>query len=156
MQCVLGALALLALVYKRQMERPKRPSKVWLLDVSKQVLGSFLIHMTNLVASAFIATGGAAAGGGAGVAVGKEVLLSPGYLPGWLVLVRKLGLPPAADATVGSDVVSVATTATAAAQPPNPCSYYLLNLGIDVRISGDPTRPLFNAHPFGHLMYSPS
>lgn len=107
-QCVLGVLALSALVYKRQLERPKRPSKVWFFDVSKQVLGSFLIHMTNLVASAFIA---------------GEIM--PGYLSGFAMLATRMVQLPRSVDVVG---------AVSARPPPNPCSYYLLNLGIDVRI----------------------
>ncbi|KKZ68032.1 hypothetical protein EMCG_06242 [[Emmonsia] crescens] len=78
-QAALGALALLSLVYKRWRERPQRPVKVWAFDVSKQVFGSVLLHMANLLASMF----------------------SAGQIP---------------------------VTAT---YQPNPCSYYLLNLGID-------------------------
>lgn len=79
-QLILGALALLSLVYKRWRERPQRPIKVWAFDVSKQVFGSFLMHLANLLASLF----------------------SAGQMP-------------------------IGTT-----YQPNPCSYYLLNLGIDV------------------------
>ncbi|KIX03722.1 uncharacterized protein Z518_07275 [Rhinocladiella mackenziei CBS 650.93] len=52
-QGALGALALTSLVYKRWRERPQRPIKVWLFDVSKQVVGSILLHLTNLVMSMF-------------------------------------------------------------------------------------------------------
>ena len=79
-QAALGALALLSLVYKRWRERPQRPVKIWAFDVSKQVFGSALLHMANLVMSIFSA--------------GKASL----------------------------------TTRTQT----NPCSFYLLNLGIDV------------------------
>ncbi|OAX77994.1 hypothetical protein ACJ72_07701 [Emergomyces africanus] len=78
-QAALGAIALLSLVYKRWRERPQRPVKVWAFDVSKQVFGSVLLHLANLLASMF----------------------SAGQIP---------------------------VTAT---YQPNPCSYYLLNLGID-------------------------
>jgi hypothetical protein len=81
-QAALGGLALLVLVYKRWKERPQRPVKVWAFDVSKQVFGSVLLHLANLLMSMF----------------------SAGQIP---------------------------VTAT---YQPNPCSYYLLNLGIDVRI----------------------
>ena len=81
-QAALGGLALLALVYKRWKERPQRPVKVWAFDVSKQVFGSVLLHLANLLMSMF----------------------SAGQIP---------------------------VTAT---YQPNPCSYYLLNLGIDVCI----------------------
>lgn len=81
-QAALGALALLSLVYKRWRERPQRPVKVWAFDVSKQVFGSAMLHLANLLMSMF----------------------SAGQFE-----IRK-------------------------AYKPNPCSFYLLNLGIDVSI----------------------
>ncbi|KAI2092364.1 hypothetical protein LOZ36_000543 [Ophidiomyces ophidiicola] len=81
-QAALGALAVLVLVYKRWKERPQRPVKVWAFDVSKQVVGSALLHLANLLASMFLA----------------------GQIP---------------------------VTAT---RQPNPCTYYLLNLGIDTTL----------------------
>lgn len=50
-QGALGALALLALVYKRWRERPQRPVKIWAFDASKQVFGSVLLHIVNLLMS---------------------------------------------------------------------------------------------------------
>lgn len=47
----LGLCALLALVYKRWRERPQRPVKIWFFDVSKQVFGSVLVHIANLLMS---------------------------------------------------------------------------------------------------------
>ncbi|KAL2060225.1 hypothetical protein VTL71DRAFT_9620 [Oculimacula yallundae] len=47
----LGLCALLALVYKRWRERPQRPLKIWFFDVSKQVVGSVLVHIANLLMS---------------------------------------------------------------------------------------------------------
>ena len=52
-QGALGALALLSLVYKRWRERPQRPVKVWAFDASKQVFGTVLLHMANLMMSLF-------------------------------------------------------------------------------------------------------
>ncbi|KAL9622835.1 MAG: hypothetical protein Q9160_002761 [Pyrenula sp. 1 TL-2023] len=54
-QAALGALALLSLVYKRWRERPQRPLKIWAFDASKQVFGSVLLHLLNLVMSMFSA-----------------------------------------------------------------------------------------------------
>lgn len=54
-QAALGGLALLSLVYKRWRERPQRPIKVWAFDVSKQVFGSVLLHLANLLMSMFSA-----------------------------------------------------------------------------------------------------
>ncbi|EPS31206.1 hypothetical protein PDE_06161 [Penicillium oxalicum 114-2] len=81
-QAALGALALSSLVYKRWRERPQRPLKVWAFDASKQVFGSGLLHLANLLLSMF----------------------SAGELG-----IRK-------------------------AYKPNPCSIYLLNLGIDTTL----------------------
>ena len=82
-QGALGALALLSLVYKRWRERPQRPIKIWAFDASKQVVGSILLHMANLLMS----------------------MLSSGQL----------------SVTISTDRYQA-----------NPCSFYLLNLAIDV------------------------
>lgn len=79
-QGALGALALSSLVYKRWKERPQRPLKIWAFDVSKQVFGSVMLHLANLLLSLF----------------------SAGHFE-----IRQQ-------------------------YQPNPCSFYLLNLGIDV------------------------
>lgn len=76
-------LALLSLVYKRWRERPQRPVKVWAFDAAKQVFGSSMLHLLNLLMSMFSA--------------------------GQFEITSKYN--------------------------PNPCSFYLLNLGIDVRHS---------------------
>lgn len=81
-QAALGALALLSLVYKRWKERPQRPVKVWAFDVSKQVFGSAMLHLANLLMSMFSA---------------GQFEITSDYKP-------------------------------------NPCSFYLLNLGIDVSL----------------------
>lgn len=81
-QAALGALALLSLVYKRWRERPQRPVKVWAFDVSKQVFGSAMLHLANLLMSMF----------------------SAGQF----------------------DITST--------YKPNPCSFYLLNIGIDTTL----------------------
>ncbi|KAJ9613926.1 hypothetical protein H2200_002062 [Cladophialophora chaetospira] len=52
-QAALGALALLSLVYKRWREKPQRPLKVWSFDVSKQVVGSVMLHLLNLLMAMF-------------------------------------------------------------------------------------------------------
>lgn len=54
-QASLGGLALLSLVFKRWRERPQRPIKIWAFDASKQVVGSILLHLANLVMSMFSA-----------------------------------------------------------------------------------------------------
>jgi hypothetical protein len=52
-QAALGALALLSLVFKRWRERPRRPLNIWFFDASKQVAGTFLLHLANLAMSMF-------------------------------------------------------------------------------------------------------
>lgn len=91
-QAALGGVALLTLVWKRFRETPKRPWKVWFFDVSKQVLGSILLHALNLLMST----------------MGSTDLANQ-----------------AAEAA--------SKTVDAEGRKPNPCSFYLLNLGIDVR-----------------------
>ncbi|KNG80638.1 vacuolar membrane protein [Aspergillus nomiae NRRL 13137] len=81
-QVALGALALLSLVYKRWRERPQRPLKVWAFDVSKQVFGSAMLHLANLLMSMFSA---------------GQLEITSEYKP-------------------------------------NPCSFYILNLGIDTTL----------------------
>lgn len=83
-QAALGALALLSLVYKRWRERPQRPIKIWAFDASKQVVGSMLLHVANLLLS----------------------MLSSGQL--------------------------TVTPSASGEYEANPCSFYLLNLAIDV------------------------
>ncbi|KAI9892083.1 MAG: hypothetical protein M1814_001789 [Vezdaea aestivalis] len=50
-QGALGVLALMSLVFKRWRERPQRPLKIWFFDASKQVVGTFLVHLANLAMS---------------------------------------------------------------------------------------------------------
>ena len=83
-QGALGVVALLVLVLKRWRERPQRPLKIWAFDASKQVVGSALLHVANLLMS----------------------MLSSGQL-----------------------------TIKAGDYQANPCSFYLLNLAIDVRLT---------------------
>lgn len=86
-QGALGLLALLSLVFKRWRERPQRPVKIWAFDASKQVVGSALLHVANLLMS---------------------------------------------------EISSGALTVKANDYQANPCSFYLLNLAIDVSISPSP------------------
>ncbi|CAG8605604.1 1603_t:CDS:2 [Paraglomus brasilianum] len=50
-QLLLGAIAFSTLILKRQLERPRRPVRIWAFDVSKQVVGALLIHSLNVLAS---------------------------------------------------------------------------------------------------------
>lgn len=95
-QGALGGMALLTLVYKRWREVPKRPWKIFIFDVSKQVLGSVLTHIINLAMS-------------------------------------ELGSVDMANAA--ATVAQKAGGHDDHGRTPNPCSYYLLNLAIDVSAS---------------------
>jgi hypothetical protein len=92
-QGALGLLAMLSLVWKRYRERPQRPLKIWFFDASKQVFGSVLVHIANILMS----------------------MLSAG----------QFSVENAVIATTADDVEAGYT--------PNPCSFYLINLAIDVR-----------------------
>ncbi|KAF8622193.1 hypothetical protein AX15_007302 [Amanita polypyramis BW_CC] len=50
-QALMGILVIISLIYKRQRERPMRPWKIWLFDVSKQVVGQLFVHSLNVLIS---------------------------------------------------------------------------------------------------------
>ncbi|RMZ73642.1 triose phosphate translocater [Pyrenophora seminiperda CCB06] len=50
-QAALGLLAVSSLAVKRLRESPRRPMKIWFFDVSKQVFGSVLLHLANVLMS---------------------------------------------------------------------------------------------------------
>lgn len=52
---MLGILVILSLVYKRQRESPKRPWRIWLFDVAKQLAGQMFVHGVNLLISDVVA-----------------------------------------------------------------------------------------------------
>ena len=47
-QFSLGVVSFGTLIIKRQLEYPKRSLRIWLLDVSKQGISTFLLHFLNL------------------------------------------------------------------------------------------------------------
>ncbi|GAB7366276.1 hypothetical protein MBLNU230_g7833t1 [Neophaeotheca triangularis] len=96
-QAALGAVAILSLIIKRYRERPKRPWKIFTFDVSKQVLGSMLLHILNLALS---------------------------------MISSSSSLDSAAAAAQKQDQVN----AEEGGERPNPCSYYMLNLGLDTTV----------------------
>ncbi|KAJ1948508.1 hypothetical protein EC988_005149, partial [Linderina pennispora] len=51
-QVLVGTLGFSTLIIKRQFEKPRRSWLVWSFDVSKQVIGGSLMHMSNLLVSA--------------------------------------------------------------------------------------------------------
>ncbi|KAF9325989.1 hypothetical protein BG006_010555 [Podila minutissima] len=50
-QLLLATIAFSTLIFKRSKERPMRPIKIWLYDVSKQIVGGVVIHSLNLLAA---------------------------------------------------------------------------------------------------------
>lgn len=103
-QMALGGLALLSLVYKRWRERPQRPVKIWFFDVSKQVVGSMLVHVANVFMS----------------------ILTSGRV--------NVQVEPAGVGVQAVQTVSRLMRRGEDQFVPNPCSLYLLNLAIDVSI----------------------
>ncbi|KAH6914770.1 vacuolar membrane protein [Coprinopsis sp. MPI-PUGE-AT-0042] len=53
-QGLMGILVILSLVYKRYREEPRRPWRIWLFDVSKQVVGQMFVHGVNVLISGVI------------------------------------------------------------------------------------------------------
>jgi len=136
-QGALGALALLSLVYKRWRERPQRPVKIWAFDVSKQVVGSILLHLVNLAMSelssgAFKDLAVVTKGAQGGLESAKEAMAvsgSGGDAPtgqmreGMGMAVRYIAM-----------ITSRAPDGEMPTGAQNPCSFYLLNLAIDTTI----------------------
>ncbi|OSD04505.1 hypothetical protein PYCCODRAFT_1386616 [Trametes coccinea BRFM310] len=54
-QALMGVLVILSLVYKRHRETPKRPWRIWLFDVSKQIIGQMFVHGVNVLISGVVA-----------------------------------------------------------------------------------------------------
>ncbi|KAG0308740.1 hypothetical protein BGZ98_007016 [Dissophora globulifera] len=50
-QLLLATIAFSTLILKRRKERPMRPLRIWLYDVSKQIVGGVVIHSLNLLAA---------------------------------------------------------------------------------------------------------
>lgn len=103
-QLALGGLALMSLVYKRWRERPQRPLKIWFFDASKQVFGSVLVHVANVFMS----------------------MLTSGRF--------SIKVEPAAVGAVARSLVTRVAAGEGNEYTPNPCSFYLLNLAIDVSL----------------------
>lgn len=106
-QLALGGLALMSLVFKRWRERPQRPVKIWFFDVSKQVVGSVLVHVANVFMS--MLTSGR-----------FSIKVAPADVAAAAMMVKRL-----AGGDGGDD----------GEYQPNPCSFYLLNLAIDVSLN---------------------
>ncbi|KAH9912393.1 vacuolar membrane protein-domain-containing protein [Fomitopsis serialis] len=54
-QGLMGVLVIASLIYKRHRESPRRPWRIWLFDVSKQIIGQLVIHGVNVLISDTIA-----------------------------------------------------------------------------------------------------
>ncbi|KAI8079578.1 vacuolar membrane protein-domain-containing protein [Gilbertella persicaria] len=52
-QLCLATTAFSTLIYKRQREEPRRPIRIWAMDVSKQLAGGVMIHTLNVIAAVF-------------------------------------------------------------------------------------------------------
>lgn len=111
-QLALGGLALMSLVYKRWRERPQRPMKIWFFDVSKQVFGSVLVHVANVFMS--MLTSGR-------FSIKVEPTSAATVRSVSMMVVRSLVRRDGEDGGPPDDGYT-----------PNPCSFYLLNLAIDV------------------------
>lgn len=96
-QGALGLLAVSSLAVKRLREHPRRPVKIWFFDVSKQVFGSVLLHLANILMS----------------------MLSSGQF----------------DVQAQTQAAALNAVSDEKGDEPNPCSFYLLNLAIDVSLS---------------------
>ncbi|KAG7097360.1 hypothetical protein E1B28_004711 [Marasmius oreades] len=53
-QGLMGILVILSLIYKRHREVHKRPWKIWIFDVSKQIVGQMFVHGVNVLISGII------------------------------------------------------------------------------------------------------
>lgn len=111
-QLALGGLALMSLVYKRWRERPQRPLKIWFFDASKQVFGSVLVHIANVFMS--MLTSGR-------FSIKVEPTSAATVRAVSMMVVRSLMRREGQDGEAPDDGYT-----------PNPCSFYLLNLAIDV------------------------
>ena len=56
-QGILGVMSFSALIIKRYFEHPKRPWNIWVLDTSKQVISSALVHWMNMMLSLLLREG---------------------------------------------------------------------------------------------------
>ncbi|KAB5594582.1 Transmembrane protein [Ceratobasidium theobromae] len=54
-QGLMGILVILSLIWKRNHESPRRPWRIWIFDVSKQVVGQIFVHFSNVFISALVA-----------------------------------------------------------------------------------------------------
>jgi len=53
-QALMGIGVVATLLYKRQREKPQRKWRVWVFDVSKQLIGQIVVHFSNIGISGWI------------------------------------------------------------------------------------------------------
>jgi len=53
-QALMGIGVIATLLYKRQREKPRRKWRVWVFDVSKQIIGQIIVHFSNIGISDWI------------------------------------------------------------------------------------------------------
>ncbi|CAE7229803.1 unnamed protein product [Rhizoctonia solani] len=54
-QGLMGIFVILSLVWKRNHESPRRPWRIWVFDVSKQIVGQIFVHFSNVFISNLVA-----------------------------------------------------------------------------------------------------
>ncbi|KAF8709451.1 vacuolar membrane protein [Rhizoctonia solani] len=54
-QGLMGIFVILSLVWKRNHESPRRPWRIWIFDISKQIVGQIFIHFSNVFISDLVA-----------------------------------------------------------------------------------------------------
>ncbi|KAJ1308490.1 hypothetical protein OPQ81_004194 [Rhizoctonia solani] len=54
-QGLMGIFVILSLVWKRNHESPRRPWRIWIFDVSKQIVGQIFVHFSNVFISDLVA-----------------------------------------------------------------------------------------------------
>ncbi|KAG9079565.1 hypothetical protein FRC06_007659 [Ceratobasidium sp. 370] len=54
-QGLMGLFVILSLVWKRNHESPRRPWRIWTFDVSKQIVGQIIVHLSNVFISDLVA-----------------------------------------------------------------------------------------------------
>ncbi|EUC67433.1 vacuolar membrane protein [Rhizoctonia solani AG-3 Rhs1AP] len=54
-QGLMGIFVILSLVWKRNHESPRRPWRIWIFDISKQIVGQIFVHFSNVFISDLVA-----------------------------------------------------------------------------------------------------
>ncbi|KAI0065734.1 hypothetical protein BV25DRAFT_1798171 [Artomyces pyxidatus] len=86
-QGIMGVVVVASLLYKRHREKPKRPWRIWLFDVSKQIAGQMFVHGVNVLISD---VGSARSAGNACVVYFLNILLDTTFGVGVIYLILHL------------------------------------------------------------------